>query len=289
MSTYSAIAEFPVESDFGKIVKLLESLAPEPTAVDGAELVAGGGFVEIGAYFEEAPDLAGLALIAKMHGADGFKISKLPDLDWVAKVQGELVPVTAGRFFVYGSHDIANVPDDVEPLLIEASMAFGTGHHETTLGCLLALDCLAEHCVSARRILDLGCGTAVLAIAASRIWPDADVIASDMDEVAVDVAISNVAANNAEGRVVCIQADGLDHVEIASLTPFNLVLANILKGPLVKLSKSICKCMAPNAHLVVSGILNDQSGEMIKVFGSAGLRLIDARSIGEWSTLTFKK
>ena len=289
MLTYLSTAEFPAESDFGKIVKLLESLAPEPIAVDVVELEACDGFVEIGAYFEEAPDLAGLALIAEIHGTDGFKTSKLPDVDWVAKVERELVPVKAGRFFVHGSHDIGNVPEDVEPLLIEATMAFGTGHHETTLGCLLELDCMAEHGIAAQRILDLGCGTAVLGIAASRIWPDARVIASDIDAVALDVAISNVAANNAEGRVFCIQADGLDHIEIANLAPFDLVIANILKGPLIKLSMGMFRCMGLNARLVISGILNNHSEEMIKVFGLAGLRLINVRAIGEWSTLTFIK
>ena len=131
---------------------------------------------------------------------------ELPEVDWVAKVRRELAPVEAGRFFVYGSHDADKVPPNRVPLLIEAAMAFGTGHHGTTLGCLNALDRMVEAGAKPDHILDLGCGTAVLAMAAAFAWPDTIPIASDIDDVAVDVATANVAANGLEGRVHCIQA-----------------------------------------------------------------------------------
>lgn len=177
------------------------------------ELEDGSGLWEVGGYFEDAPDAAGLALLASMHGARDFTVSELPETDWVAKVKRELTPVVAGRFFVYGSHDADKVPEDALPLLIEASMAFGTGHHGTTLGCLKALDRLNAEQGPQDSVLDLGCGTAVLAMAAARVWPEATIPASDIDAVAVEVAEANVAANDLVGRVTCTEAEGLDHPE----------------------------------------------------------------------------
>ena len=123
-----------------------------------------------------------------------FAVSELPETDWVAKVRRDLAPVEAGRFFVYGGHDADRVPEDRIALRIEAAMAFGTGHHGTTLGCLKALDRLVEDGVMPTRVADIGCGTAVLAMAAARVW-ECSITASDIDQVAVDVARSNLVAN----------------------------------------------------------------------------------------------
>ena len=216
----------------------LETLSPRPRALASFEIEDGAGRWEVGGYFEEAPDRAGLALLAAMHGARPFAVSELPETDWVAHVRRELAPVEAGRFFVYGSHDADKVPAGAEPLLIEAAMAFGTGHHGTTQGCLRALDRLAEQGLGAQLGVDIGCGTAVLAMGAARVWPlsPARVLASDIDEVAVEVAKANVTANGLDGRVRCIEATGVDHPELAAAAPFDLVFANILKGPLIDMA-----------------------------------------------------
>ena len=193
----------------------MERLDPEPTGVGVFEVEDGSGLWEVGGYFVETPDEAALAVLAAAFGAKPFVVSELPETDWVAKVKRELAPVEAGRFFVYGSHDADKVPANAEPLLIEAAMAFGTGHHGTTLGCLLALDKVVNDGVAVGSTLDVGCGTAVLAMAAARIW-DHEVVASDIDAVAVEVAEANMRANGLEGRVLCLEATGTDHAEIAA-------------------------------------------------------------------------
>ena len=144
MPTYTALTTLSGKEQAEALGAAMERLQPEPTGVGVFELEDGSGLWEVGGYFEAAPDEAGLALLAVIHDAKPFAVSLLPDVDWVAKVKRELTPVQAGRFFVYGSHDADKVPDASVPLLIEASMAFGTGHHGTTLGCLRALDRLVS-------------------------------------------------------------------------------------------------------------------------------------------------
>ena len=143
MPTYTALTTLSGKHAAEALGEDLERLTPEPTGIGTFEIEDGSGLWEVGAYFDGAPDEAGLAVLAAMHDAKPFVVSELPDVDWVAKVRRELVPVEAGRFFVYGSHDADKVPSNSVPLLIEASMAFGTGHHGTTQGCLRALDKLA--------------------------------------------------------------------------------------------------------------------------------------------------
>jgi ribosomal protein L11 methyltransferase len=206
----------------------------------------------------------------------------------VAKVRRDLSPVVAGRFFVYGGHDADRVPEGVEPLLIEASMAFGTGHHGTTLGCLQALDRLASAGFVGRSVLDLGCGTAVLAIAAARIWPG-EMLASDIDAVAVEVAEVNVAANGIGARVRVFEAEGLAHPALRAGAPYDLIFANILKGPLMALAPGITESLRPGGKVILSGLLNEQAEEVISVYSGFGNSLDHHARIGDWSTLTMSK
>ena len=199
MPTFTALTTLTGKSQAEALGEAMEELTPEPTGVGVFELEDDSGLWEVGGYFTETPDAAGLALLAAAYGAQPFVVSELPETDWVAHVKRELSPVEAGRFFVYGSHDADKVPADRIPLLIEASMAFGTGHHGTTLGCLRALDRLIAQGFEARKVADIGCGTAVLAMAAARVW-DGDMLASDIDAVAVEVAEANLKANGMAGR-----------------------------------------------------------------------------------------
>ncbi|MEC9198201.1 MAG: 50S ribosomal protein L11 methyltransferase, partial [Pseudomonadota bacterium] len=227
MPTYTAYTKLTQKQNAEALGLALEELQPEPTGVGVFEMEDGSGLWEVASYFTEAPDQAALALLAVVHEAQDFIISELPETDWVAKVRRDLSPVEAGRFFVYGSHDADKVPEGCEPLLIEAAMAFGTGHHGTTQGCLRALDRLANDGFVGRSVADIGCGTAVLAMGAARIWPDV-VLASDIDEVAVEVAEANVRANGLEGRVECLEAMGFEHETLHAKAPYDLVFANIL-------------------------------------------------------------
>ncbi len=288
MPTFTALTTLEGRDAAYALGDAMENMDPAPTGVGVFEMEDGSGLWEVGGYFEAAPDGASLAVLAAAMGAKDFVVSELPETDWVAHVRRELAPVEAGRFFVYGSHDADKVPDRVEPLLIEAAMAFGTGHHGTTLGCLKALDRLAGEGFEGHNVVDIGCGTAVLAMAAARIWPDT-VLASDIDEVAVDVAQANVAANGLQGRVNCVEAAGFDHPDLAAKAPFDLVFANILKGPLVALAPEMAEALQPNGYAILSGILNEQADDVIAVYARSGINLISREVIGDWSTLTLCK
>ncbi len=288
MPTFTALTSLMGKDAAEALAEALERLSPEPTGVGVSEIEDGLGLWEVGGYFEAEPDEAGLALLVVMHGARPFTVSELPDEDWVAKVKRELTPVEAGRFFVYGSHDADKVPDDCCPLLIEAALAFGTGHHGTTLGCLRALDRLIEGGFTGRSVLDLGCGTAVLAMAAARMW-QGTILASDIDEVAVDVARTNVKANNLSGQIECIEAEGLSHPRLKEAAPFDLIFANILKGPLISLAPGISAALAENGYVILSGILNEQADEVVEVYSRCGNNLIDRIMIGEWTTIILCK
>lgn len=288
MPTYTALTTLPDEERATALGEAIEGLTPEPVGVGVFELEDGSGLWEVGAYFTETPDDIALALLAAAHGAAPFAVSELPEIDWVAHVRRELSPVEAGRFFVYGSHDADRLPPGRIGLLIEAAMAFGTGHHGTTLGCLKALDRLAEAGFQGRSVIDVGCGTAVLAMAAARIWPD-PVLASDIDAVAVDVAEANVMANGLEGRVHCLEAVGFDHETIRARAPFDLVFANILKGPLIGLAPDMAQHTASGGYAILSGLLVTQADDVLAAYLAQGFTLHHREDIGEWSTLTLMR
>lgn len=167
-------------------------------------------------------------------------------------------------------------------------MAFGTGHHGTTLGCLRALDRLADGGFVGKNVIDVGCGTAVLAMAAARIWPDT-VLATDIDQVAVEVAEANVIANGLQGRVDCLEAVGFDHPDIAARAPFDLVFANILKGPLIDLAPSMAAHTAPGSLAILSGLLKEQADDVLAAYTAQGFALETREEIGDWATLVIRR
>lgn len=288
MPTFTAFTTLPGRDAAEALGEALERLSPEPYGVGVFEIEDGSGLWEVGGYFLDQPDPAGLALLEAAFGARAFVVSELPETDWVAHVRRELSPVEAGRFFVYGGHDADKVPDGVIALLIEAAMAFGTGHHGTTQGCLRALDRLAGAGFVGRNVADIGCGSAVLAMAAAKIWPGT-VLAGDIDPVAVEVAQSNVLANDLAGRVECYEATGFDHPAITAAAPFDLVFANILKGPLIDLAPDMAAHVQRGGFVILSGILNEQADEVVQVYTENGFNLTHHEQIVEWSTLTLTK
>lgn len=291
MPTFTALTTLEDRDAAQALAQALEEVDPEPTGIGAFEIEDGSGLWEVGAYFEDAPDAIALALLAAAHGARPFAVSELPETDWVAQVRRELAPVEAGRFFVYGSHDAdraAALPDDRIPLLIEASMAFGTGHHGTTLGCLVALDRLVVEGFDATRVADIGCGTAVLAMAAAHAW-NITVVAGDIDPVAIEVAEANLRANDLAGRVALFVGAGFDHDTCRAGVPFDLVFANILKGPLVDLAPEMARSVRPGGYAILSGILNDQADAVCDAYGDAGFTRITADVIGDWTTLTLRR
>ena len=289
MPTFTALTTLTGKAQAEALGDAMERLNPEPTGVGVFEVEDGSGQWEIGGYFTDAPDETALALLAAAFGAKPFVISELPETDWVAHVRRELPPVEAGRFFVYGSHDSDKVPQDRVPLLIEAAMAFGTGHHGTTLGCLKALDKLVGQGFEADRVADIGCGTAVLAMGAARMWPGKTIIASDIDDVAVDVAEANLRANDMSGLVRCVQAAGFDHPDLQGAAPYDLIFANILKGPLIALAPEISANLRPGGYAILSGILADQANDVREHYIRSGTNLVASDQIGDWMTLVFSK
>ena len=285
--TWTALTTLPDAAHANALGEALEALDPAPDGVGVFEMEDGSGLWEVGGYFTAPPDGVALDLLAAAHGARPFAVSELPPTDWVAQVRRELHPVEAGRFFVYGSHDAERVPEGRVALLIEAAMAFGTGHHGTTQGCLLALEALIGGGAAPVRVVDVGAGTAVLAMAAARVFPDADVVASDIDAVAVDVARANVAVNGLADRVDCVEAAGFGHPALAG--PFDLVFANILKGPLVEMAPAMARALRPGGAAILSGLLDRQADDVAAAYAAAGLGEADRLSVEGWTTLTLRR
>ena len=285
MTTYTAITKLTSSEAAYALSEAMENMEPEPTGVGVFEMEDGSNLWEVGGYFIEEPDEIELLLLAQAFGAQPFIVSELPEIDWVAKVRRDLSPVEAGRFFVYGSHDADKLPEGRIGLLIEASMAFGTGHHGTTLGCLRALDRLDNEGFCGRSVVDIGCGTAVLAMAAARIWPN-PALASDIDAIAVEVAEVNVAANDLQGRVHCIEATGFDHPDLQAAAPFDLIFANILMGPLIELAPDMAKVSQKGGYVILSGLLVEQAPQVLAAYEAAGFHLHHREDIGDWATLT---
>jgi ribosomal protein L11 methyltransferase len=289
MPTYSALTTLVGEDAAEALGAALEKMDPEPSGVGVFEIEDDSGLWEVGAYFLDPPNEVLLDVLALAFGAKPFVLSEVPEVDWVAKVRRELSPVEAGRFFVYGSHDADKVPADRVALQIEATVAFGTGHHGTTLGCLRAFDRLYEGGFRPANVADIGCGTAVLAMAAAAVLPDARVIASDIDQVAVDVALANVAINGLEGRVKCLEAAGFAHPDLKTAAPFDLVFANILKGPLIEIAPDVAGNLGQGGLAILSGLLVVQAESITAAYVAQGMELADREDIGDWSTLVLRR
>lgn len=266
----------------GDAAALLELTPPRPQAVLVDEEVFGAN-ATVEALYGCMPDGA---LLSRLLGQE-VNVALVPDQDWVRLSHEGLPPVRAGRFFVHGAHSGGNIPDGAIALHIEAGLAFGTGHHESTALCLAALSGLAKR----RRIcraLDLGCGTGVLAIAMAHLWK-ADVTAADIDPVAVAVTRENVRRNHAGPFVRAVVADGLGHPALADMAPFPLVVANILAGPLTRLAPAIAAALSPRGMLLLSGILRWQENLVLSFYRPQGIRLREVRRDGSWSALLLER
>lgn len=289
MPTFTALTTLADKDKAAALGEAMERLNPEPTGVGVLSVEDGSGLWEVGGYFVGPPDQAGLALLALAFDARPFAVSELPETDWVAHVRRELSPIRAGRFFLYGSHDADKVPGDVVPLAIDAAMAFGTGHHGTTQGCLIALDRLADQGFVGKNVADIGCGTAVLAMAAAKIWPDGVICASDIDQIAIDTTIANLGFNDLAGRITCITCPGFENATLTNAAPFDLVFANILKAPLVSLAPDMGQNLGSGGFVILSGILNEQANDVVAAYTAQGFDLRENDVIGEWTTLTLQK
>ncbi|HEY0626443.1 MAG TPA: 50S ribosomal protein L11 methyltransferase [Allosphingosinicella sp.] len=249
------------------------------------------------AYFDTEPDAEALALLKSLVPSAGDAqptVEKLPEEDWVTLSQQGLEPIRAGRFFVHTPAHRNEVPADAVALEIDAGRAFGTGQHETTTGCLMALDKLKETGGNFSNILDLGTGTGLLAFAALKLWPAARVAASDIDPVSIEVTEENAVINRiplgrARGQVELAVAAGMEHPRLSARAPYDLIIANILAGPLIELAPSVTGALEAGGRLILAGLLDHQAEKVAAAYRRQGMMASFRIVRGEWPTLVMRK
>jgi ribosomal protein L11 methyltransferase len=260
-----------------------ETLTPTPLAVSAVEKTLSQWWVE--AIYDHEPSSAAL----ENELGRAVTLTGLEGQNWVARSLEGLKPVRAGRFIVYGAHDAATIPKNLVRLQIEASLAFGTGHHDTTRGRLLAIDTWLKRSSSSRvRALDVGTGTGVLALAIAKV-AHTRVTATDIDPVAVSVTAANARANGVRSLISSVAADGLAHRHVKSQGPYNLIVANILAKPLARLAPQIVSAAQPGATVILSGVLTTQARFVFGAYHARGCRLVERLVLGEWTTLVLEK
>jgi ribosomal protein L11 methyltransferase len=262
--------------------------APQPLAVTLFE--SGPSAFVVEAYYDARPSLVAIAqTLSPLQGRLGAPVLEpVPDQNWVALSQAALPPVAAGLFLVHGAHDRVRVGARRTAIEIEAGEAFGTGHNATTALCLEALDRLTRR-RPFMRVLDLGCGSGVLAIAAARVLPGASVLAVDNDPLATAIARENARLNGVRRRVRVLDAAGFAHPLLRPTGAFDLVLANLLPGPLIALAPAMCRALAPGGVAVLSGLLDHQAREVAATYRAAGFRSVGCSRRAGWTVLTMMR
>ena len=215
-------------------------------------------------------------------------IEPIAEQDWLEATRRGFPPLTIGRFWIHGSHVEEAPPAGAVPLEIDAGVAFGSGEHGSTMGCLLAIDALARR-RRFKRVLDMGCGSAILAIAALTCWPGARAYACDIDADAVRAGAANARKNGVGDRLRTAVAEGYDRPELKRRDRFDLVLANILAGPLAEMAPDLAHTLAPGGHAVLAGLLNAQAHQVVAAHRRQGLVLESRRDVGPWATLVFRQ
>ncbi len=268
---------------------LTESLFESEAAVAAFE--GEGGRWDVTVHFAHSPDEAAIrdlvALAAGKEAAPTIRFDTVESKDWVKATLNQLVPVHAGRFVVHGAHDRAHVAPNRLGIEIEAALAFGTGHHGTTRGCLLLLDSLLK-AHRPRRVLDLGTGTGVLAIAAAKALHHS-VLASDIDLQSVRIAGQNARQNGAAPWVKTVPGNGFSAREIRRRRPFDLILANILANPLRQMATAMARHLAAGEHLILSGLLSSQAASVIAAYRARGFVVKSHIRIEGWSSLLLRR
>ncbi len=244
------------------------------------------------AYFDHEPAAAELAVLFRL-GSGPANVEQLGEDDWVRMSQSGLEPIRAGRFFVHTPTHRGSAPPASVAFEIDASLAFGTGQHATTAGCLEALDRLERGGQRFANIADIGTGTGLLAFAALVLWPAARCIATDVDSVAIDVARDNAAINNVPighgaGELLLTVADGMDSPLLVARAPFDLLIANILAGPLIDLAPGFAEALAVEGTVILAGLLDSQADAVVRAYEDRGLSLVH-RGPGEWPVLVLTK
>jgi ribosomal protein L11 methyltransferase len=287
-NTYRANLAIGNEATARRAFDLLTEVFEDQAAIAAFERADGRW--DIAVDFAEAPDESAIrkrvGIAAGLDFARDIVFDVVEARDWVKASLDDLIPVRAGRFMVHGQHDRERVPPNKLGIKIEAALAFGTGHHGTTRGCLLLLD----HVLKAhrpKRVLDLGTGTGVLAIAAANAL-HRPVLASDIDPASVRVARENARINRAANRVRTIHTSGFSAPDFARRGPFDLILANILANPLRQLAGPMARHLAPSALVILSGLLTPQAASIVAAYRARGLVPLRHLRIEGWSSLLLR-
>ncbi|WP_116090582.1 50S ribosomal protein L11 methyltransferase [Sphingomonas crusticola] len=270
------------EPDFG--------IEPPPVLMTSEPDPARPEHWQLDVYLGAEPDadlLESLRQLVPSAAAVAPIVERIDDADWVTISQGFLEPIQAGRFYVHTAAHADRIPAGAVAFRIEAGRAFGTGHHETTAGCLQALDELAKAGRNFGRIVDVGTGSGLLAFAARALWPQAQITASDIDPVSIDVTAENMAINAIPvDAIALIAADGLDDPALQARAPFDLIIANILAGPLIALASDLIATLDQNGTIILAGLLASQSEDVLAAYTSRGMVPSARIDSGDWSILT---
>ncbi len=238
------------------------------------------------AISDKEPDIEQFNELAKkiLGGEVNFRIEKIDaNEDYVAKSLANLKPVNAGGFYIYGEHNKEELPKNLISIKIEAGAAFGTGHHETTTACLEAINLVLEQML-VQNILDVGTGSGILAIAVAKST-NGFVLAIDNDETAIEVAKNNIAINGVSENILCEKAHGIDNKIVKENAPYDLIMANILARPIIEMAKNMRHIIAPDAYIILSGILNKQANDVTTAYQEQGFKLFRTMKGDEWTTL----
>ena len=248
------------------------------------------------AYLPRKPGKADEAAVAALFGADAPALAteRLPETDWVAETQKGVAPIRAGRFHVHTGDHPADGSVGTVDLVIPAAQAFGTGQHATTAGCLAMLDAMKRRGVVVRNCADIGTGTGLLAFAAMALWPGAHAVASDIDDVCLPVVVENALRNRiplgtGRGELAMVIAEGMDDAILAGRAPYDLIIANILAGPLVGLAGDFADAVRPGGQLLLAGLLTTQEPAVRAAYRTAGFRLAARLVSGDWSILWLRR
>ena len=250
---------------------------------------------QLEAWLPRKPERAEKAAVAGLFAkAPTFRIEQLPETDWLTTSQTGLEPIRAGRFYVHTPEHPPLTEPGVRDYVIPASQAFGTGQHATTAGCLAMLSEMKARGVMVKNCADIGTGTGLLAFAALHLWPRALATASDIDEVCLSVVDENARANAVAqgarpGELTMLVADGMDHPLLEARGPYDLIIANILAGPLIDLAPHFAKSLVPGGHLVLAGLLTTQEVQVRAAARRAGLRIAERLVNGDWSILWLRQ
>jgi ribosomal protein L11 methyltransferase len=275
--TWRILIETADEARANEAAAALETLAPAVAAFETAP----GGAWRVEGFAEAPPERAALALLEAIAGA--VRVERMAERNWLAENQASFPPLRVGRFFVHGAHVPPPPRAGLWPILVDATTAFGTGEHATTRGCLAALQALHP-----RRVLDMGTGTGILALAALRAGAQR-VLAADIDAGSVRVARLNFRRNGLAARARVIESDGYRDRRIARAGPFDLVLANILARPLALMAPSLARALAPRGRAILSGLLARQDRLVLAAHRAQGLALERRIAVEGWHTLVLRK